>query len=328
MDWELPDDLAELQSSVRRLARDKVRPRAREIDETGEYPSDLFELFRDAGLLGLCMPPEYGGSAAPGSLGLTIAIEEVAKYSNTAALMLLLTRLPTGPRHDRRHRRAEGRYLPGIAAGTARGAFGLSEPQAGSDVMGMRTRATRDSGGRGWVLNGIKCWMSGDRPGRLVHRLRQDRRRRQPPSRLDHGVHRRASLGRRPARGHRPQDGRARRRHRRAAAGRRVRRRRPRHRAGRRLPAGHAGPELHAARSWPHGASAWPRGRSCTPPSTSRSGRRSARPSPTSRASNGRSPSWPPRSRRPGCSRTGRRGWPTRGGSAKEWAPYLSMAKY
>src|SRR5688572_27895734 len=96
MDFDLPDELAELQSSVRRLAQDKVRPRAREIDDTGEYPQDLFELFRDAGLLGLCIPTEYGGSGA-GILGLTIAIEEVAKYSNTAALMLLLTRLPTGP---------------------------------------------------------------------------------------------------------------------------------------------------------------------------------------------------------------------------------------
>src|SRR2546423_13590512 len=96
MDFELPEELAELQSTVRRLAQDKVKPRAREIDDTGEYPQDLFELFRDAGLLGLCIPTEYGGGGA-GILGLTIAIEEVAKYSNTAALMLLLTRLPTGP---------------------------------------------------------------------------------------------------------------------------------------------------------------------------------------------------------------------------------------
>ena len=81
--------------SVRRLAQDKVKPRAREIDKTGDYPQDIFEAFRDAGLLGLCIPTEYGGSGA-GILGLAIAIEEVAKYSNSAALMLLLTRLPTG----------------------------------------------------------------------------------------------------------------------------------------------------------------------------------------------------------------------------------------
>ncbi|MCZ7531516.1 MAG: acyl-CoA dehydrogenase family protein [Acidimicrobiia bacterium] len=77
MDFELSPELAALQSSVRRLARDKVAPRAREIDETEQYPDDLFAAFVDAGLTGLCVPEEYGGSGA-GILGLTIAIEEVA----------------------------------------------------------------------------------------------------------------------------------------------------------------------------------------------------------------------------------------------------------
>ncbi len=159
MDFELPEELAELQATVRRLAQDKVKPRAREIDETGEYPQDLFEVFRDAGLLGLCIPTAYGGSGA-GILGLTLAIEEVAKYSNTAALMLLLTRLPTGPVMIAGSEEQKQAYLPGIADGTLRAGFGLSEPQAGSDVMGMRTRAVSDGDG-GWILNGTKCWMSG-----------------------------------------------------------------------------------------------------------------------------------------------------------------------
>jgi alkylation response protein AidB-like acyl-CoA dehydrogenase len=158
MNFDLPEELAALQQSVRRLAQDKVRPRAREIDETGEYPQDLFELFRDAGLLGLCIPEEYGGSGA-GILGLSIAIEEVAKYSNTAALMLLLTRLPGGPIMIAGSEDQKRRYLPGVADGSQRCGFGLSEPQAGSDVMGIRTRAFRD--GDGWVLDGTKCWMSG-----------------------------------------------------------------------------------------------------------------------------------------------------------------------
>ena len=159
MDFELSDELAELQATCRRIAQDKVKPRAQEIDETGEYPQDLFEIFRDAGLLGLCIPEEYGGSGA-GILGLTIAIEEVAKYSNTAALMLLLTRLPTGPVMIAGSEEQKQKYLPGIADGSMRSAFGLSEPQAGSDVMGMRTKAVSDGDG-GWVLNGTKCWMSG-----------------------------------------------------------------------------------------------------------------------------------------------------------------------
>ena len=114
MDFVLPPELAELQLSVRRLAQDKVKPRAREIDATGEYPADLFEEFRRADLLGLCLPTELGGSGA-GILGLTIAIEEVAKYSNAAALMLLLTRLPVGPVLIAGNDDQKERYLPGIA---------------------------------------------------------------------------------------------------------------------------------------------------------------------------------------------------------------------
>jgi alkylation response protein AidB-like acyl-CoA dehydrogenase len=160
VDFELSDELAELQATVRKLAQERVAPRAREIDEREQYPDDLFALFVDAGLTGLCIPEEYGGSGA-GILGLTIAIEEVAKYSNAAALMLLLTRLPTGPVMIAGTPEQNQRYVRPVATGEARAAFGLSEPHAGSDVMGMRTRAVRD--GDDWVLTGTKCWMSGVR---------------------------------------------------------------------------------------------------------------------------------------------------------------------
>jgi hypothetical protein len=161
VDFDLSEELGELQRSVRRLAQDKVRPRARAIDKEGTYPQDIFDAFRDAGMLGLCIPSQYGGSGA-GILGLSIAIEEVAKYSNAAALMLLLTRLPTGPVLIAGTEEQKQKYLPGIAEGTQRAAFGLSEPQAGSDVMGMRTRGVADGDGS-WILNGTKCWMSGVR---------------------------------------------------------------------------------------------------------------------------------------------------------------------
>ena len=118
MDFELTDELAALQETCRRIAQDKVKPRAREIDETEEYPQDLFEVFRDAGLLGLCIPTEIGGGGA-GILGLTIAIEEVAKYSNAAALMLLLTRLPTGPVMIAGSPEQNERYVVPIADGSS-----------------------------------------------------------------------------------------------------------------------------------------------------------------------------------------------------------------
>lgn len=158
MDFSLSPELVELRDTVRRIARDRVAPRAREIDATGEYPQDLFDLFRDVGLLGLVIPEDYGGSGA-GILGLTLAIEEVAKYSNTAALMLLLTRLTTGPLLIAGSEEQKQRYVRSVATGEQRAGFGLSEPQAGSDVMGMRTKAVPD--GSDWIINGMKCWMSG-----------------------------------------------------------------------------------------------------------------------------------------------------------------------
>src|SRR3954451_9242561 len=156
MSFDLAPEYASLQAMVRKLAQEKIAPRAREIDTDATYPQDVFEVFREAGLLGLVVPEEYGGGGA-GILGLTLAIEEVSKYSNTAALMLLLCRLPTGPVLIAGSREQNEKYIAPIADGTMRAGFGLSEPQAGSDVMGMRTKALKD--GDEWVLNGTKCWM-------------------------------------------------------------------------------------------------------------------------------------------------------------------------
>ncbi len=161
MDFELNDELSGLQAVVRRLAQDKIKPRAREIDRSGEYPQDIFEAFAAAQLLGLCIPEEYGGSGA-GILGLTLAIEEVTKYSNVLGLMLLLTRLPTGPVMIAGTEEQKRRYLPGIASGAQRASFCLSESGAGSDVAGMSTRAVRDPDvDGGYLLSGTKCWISG-----------------------------------------------------------------------------------------------------------------------------------------------------------------------
>jgi alkylation response protein AidB-like acyl-CoA dehydrogenase len=161
MDFELSPEMTELRRTVRRLAQEKIKPRAREIDSTGEYPQDIFQELQRADLLGLCIPEEYGGSGA-GITGLTIAIEEVTKYSNVIGLMLLLTRLPTGPIMIAGNEEQKQKYLPGIANGSQRAAFCLSEPGAGSDVAGMRTHAAPDPDEEdGFVLNGTKCWISG-----------------------------------------------------------------------------------------------------------------------------------------------------------------------
>lgn len=158
MDFDLPEELLELQQVCRRIARERVKPIAREIDENERYPEETFETFAEAGLFGLAYPEELGGSGA-GVLALVLAVEEIAKYCNSSALMLLLSRLPTGPILIAGTQEQKERYCRPVAAGEMRAAFALSEPQAGSDVLGIQTRAEKVSDG--WVLKGRKCWMSG-----------------------------------------------------------------------------------------------------------------------------------------------------------------------
>jgi alkylation response protein AidB-like acyl-CoA dehydrogenase len=161
VNFELSQELGDLRDSVRRLAKDKIKPRAREVDLSGEYPQDFFDAFRDAGMTGLALPTKYGGAGA-GILGLSIAIEEVTKYSNVAGLMLLLTRLPAGPILLAGTEEQRERYIPALANGDSHCAFGLSESQAGSDVAGIRTQAIPDPDVQGgWILSGTKSWMSG-----------------------------------------------------------------------------------------------------------------------------------------------------------------------
>src|SRR5260370_20076 len=152
--------------TVRAIGTWRDQARCRGADPEIFHPSEeddgaeAKELCVDAGLTGLWVPEDLGGSGA-GIFGLALAIEEVAKYSNAAALMLLLTRLPTGPVLIAGSEAQQRRFVTPVATGAARAAFGLSEPQAGSDVMGMRTRARPD--GDDWILTGTKCWMSGVR---------------------------------------------------------------------------------------------------------------------------------------------------------------------
>ncbi len=158
MTYELTDAHKLIRDTAKRIAREKVAPRAAEMDETGEYPHDVFAAFKAVGLLGLTIPPEYGGSGA-GFLALALAVEEVAKYCNSSALILLLSALSTQPialGGDEPQKRA---WLPRSAAGDIKGAFCLTEPNAGSDAAAIQSRARRD--GDDYVIDGEKVFISG-----------------------------------------------------------------------------------------------------------------------------------------------------------------------
>jgi alkylation response protein AidB-like acyl-CoA dehydrogenase len=156
--FDFTPEQQELIRLARQVAQEKVAPRAAEIDEKQEYPQDLFEVFKETGLLAVGVPEEYGG-AGMGSFGLVLAVEEVAKYCCSSGLMLLLTRLPLAPILYGGTEAQKQKYARAIAEGTLRGAFCLSEPDAGSDSAAIRTTAVRK--GDKYVLNGTKCWISG-----------------------------------------------------------------------------------------------------------------------------------------------------------------------
>lgn len=165
MDFSMPTELAAVREMVGQLAREIIAPRAAELDETGCYPDDIFAAFRDHGLLGLAWPEEFGGAglrdaAGPlGTLALCLAVEEVAKHCSASGLILLLTKLPLMPIWLAGTPEQKERYIGGTCRGELRGAFCLTEPEAGSDAAGIRATARRE--GDGYVLNGTKIFISG-----------------------------------------------------------------------------------------------------------------------------------------------------------------------
>jgi alkylation response protein AidB-like acyl-CoA dehydrogenase len=158
MDFELSEEHRLIKDTARRIARDVIAPRAKEVDETQEYPHDFFEAFRQAGLLGMAIPESMGGTGN-GILPICLAIEEVAKYECGAGLLLVLSGLPTRPIVFGGNSEQQQKYLPALASGEAKAAFCLTEPDHGSDAANLETRAVRD--GDDYVLNGNKVYISG-----------------------------------------------------------------------------------------------------------------------------------------------------------------------
>jgi acyl-CoA dehydrogenase len=155
--YEIPQELADLRDMIRRLAQERIAPRAAEIDRTAQYPRDVRELLAEHDVLGLPFAEEYGGTGT-GTLMLQMAVEEIAKACASSALILMLQELGTLPIALFGTEEQKQRWLPRCATGEWAPAFALSEPEAGSDPASMRTTAVRD--GDEWVINGQKNWIS------------------------------------------------------------------------------------------------------------------------------------------------------------------------
>ena len=155
--YEVPEELRDFRDLVRRLAEERIAPRAAAIDESGEYPWDVRELLASHDILGLPFPTEYGGTGT-GTLMQQIAVEEIARVCASSALILMVQELGTLPIQLFGSDELKQRLLPKCASGEWSPAFALSEPEAGSDPAAMRTTAVAD--GDEWVLNGGKNWIT------------------------------------------------------------------------------------------------------------------------------------------------------------------------
>ena len=158
MDFELTETQKLIQATAKRIAREVVAPRAAEIDETGEYPHDVYAAYKETGLLGTAFPEAYGGSGA-GTLALVLALEEIAKYCCSSGLMLLLQMLPTQPILAGGTEEQKRKWVTPVATGEMKASFCLTEPEVGSDAANLRTYAMKD--GNDYVLNGEKVYISG-----------------------------------------------------------------------------------------------------------------------------------------------------------------------
>ncbi|MFN8535429.1 MAG: acyl-CoA dehydrogenase family protein [Dehalococcoidia bacterium] len=158
MDFGLNDEQRQLQALCREFARHEIVPGRDEWNRTSRFPVEIFRQMADLGLMGLLVPEQYGGTAV-GAVGYVAAMEEIAKTDQSVAAgwnaHLTIGSLPLLAFGSEEQKQ---RWLVPLARGEKIGAFGLTEPDAGSDARGIRTRAVRD--GDDWVIDGSKMFIT------------------------------------------------------------------------------------------------------------------------------------------------------------------------
>jgi butyryl-CoA dehydrogenase len=161
VDFELTPEQREIQGLAREVVRDEVEPNAADWDREHRFPRELFAKLADLGLMGACVPEEYGGAGAD-FLAYILVLEELSRGDagvgvtvavHTSAVTLPLLAFGTDEQRSR--------FVPPLARGEHLGAFCLTEPEAGSDAASLRTRAEPD--GEGWSITGAKQWITNGR---------------------------------------------------------------------------------------------------------------------------------------------------------------------
>jgi alkylation response protein AidB-like acyl-CoA dehydrogenase len=153
----LTDEQREIRDLIRDLSRERIAPRAAEIDKSAEFPWDVVELFRDHDIFGIMFDESYGGAGASALMTL-VAIEEVSKVCATSGLILAVQELGSLGLKLVGNDEQKQRYLPRLASGEWLPAYALTEPGSGSDSAAMRSEARRE--GDDYVINGSKRFIT------------------------------------------------------------------------------------------------------------------------------------------------------------------------
>jgi len=158
MDFRLTREQEFVRKTVREFAACEVEPIAAEIDKEHRFPAENVRKMGDLGFMGIPIPKEYGGSGA-GDVAYAIAVEELARAcGSTSVICSAHTSLCAWPIYEFGTEEQKQSYLPDLCTGEMLGAFGLTEPNAGTDAAGQKTKAVLD--GDEWVLNGTKVFIT------------------------------------------------------------------------------------------------------------------------------------------------------------------------
>ena len=158
MDFHLTNEQQMLRKMYREFAENEVKPLAEELDEQERFPMETVEKMAKLGMLGIYFPKEYGGAGGD-VLSYAMCVEELAKVCGTTAVIVSAhTSLCCAPIFEHGTEEQKRKYLPDLLSGRKLGAFGLTEPNAGTDASGQQTTAVLE--GDHYVLNGSKCFIT------------------------------------------------------------------------------------------------------------------------------------------------------------------------
>ena len=158
MNLELTEEQQLLRKSVREFAESEVRPLAKELDETGRYPRDLFRKAAELGLTGVAFPESHGGAGFD-HIAYTLVIEEISRCcASTGVILSVQNSLFCDPIHRFGNAEQKKKFLLPFARGEKIGCYALTEPQAGSNAAALQTKAVKN--GDHYVINGTKAWIT------------------------------------------------------------------------------------------------------------------------------------------------------------------------